>query len=178
MSERRRAYIDTGCFIDLVRVDLNHSVESDREHDAWHVKRLLEAHRDNEVRLFTSTLTIAECRRAGDNPPDDAVKSRFTRLLLSGQYVHLVQVTPFITEDARDLTWKHGMNLKGADSIHVASALDRKCEEFLTTDRRLSKVGKNDEALRGLGLICRSARHTDCLPPKYRQRDLLNEKLN
>lgn len=62
-----------------------------------------------EVHLFTSTLTIAECRHVGDTVLTEEVKSRFNRLLMSGQYLRLVQMTPFIASDARDLHWVHGI---------------------------------------------------------------------
>src|SRR5690606_38501640 len=105
MAELRRIYIDTCCFVDVVRIDLGHLLTTDKEEDVWHVKKLLEANRDGEVAIYTSSLTIAECRHAGEGLVTDAVKSQFSRLLMSGQYVRLVQMTPFIAQDARDLTW-------------------------------------------------------------------------
>jgi hypothetical protein len=66
MAEARRVYIDSCCFIDMVKVKLGKVLNSDRELDVWHLKHLLEAHRDKEVELFTSTLTIAECSHGGD----------------------------------------------------------------------------------------------------------------
>lgn len=173
MAELRRVYIDTCCFIDLVRVELGHALSTDKQNDAWHVKKLLEANRDGEVIIFTSTLTIAECRHAGENVQiTDTVKSQFTRLLMSGQYVRLVQMTPFIAQDARDLSWKQGISLKGADSVHVASALDRKCDELLSGDGRIKRLGEVGGALVSLGLATREARNTKSLPEKYRQLEL------
>ncbi len=129
--------------------------------------------------LFTSTLTIAECRHGGDGDVNETVKANFTKLLMSGQYVRLVQMTPFIAQDARDLTWNHGIALKGADSIHVASAINRNCEEFLTADGRLQRLGVTDAPIRRLGVSVRGARNTECLPTKYRQLELGDgERLN
>jgi predicted nucleic acid-binding protein len=172
VADLRRVYVDTCCFIDLVRVEIGKGVAPDKENDAWHVKKLLEAHRDGELEIFTSTLTIAECRHGGEGNVTDAVKSQFMRLLMSGQYVRLVQMTPFIAQDARDLTWAHGIALRGADSIHVASAIDRKCEEFLTSNGRLGRVGALNGPLQKFGLHCREGRLTECLPMKYRQQEL------
>lgn len=178
MADIRRIYVDTCCLIDLVKVEIGRGLDADRENDVWHLKKLMEANRDGEVQLFTSTLTIAECRHAGEKPVTDAVKSQFERLLMSGQYLRLVQMTPFIAQDARDLTWKDGINLAGADSIHVATALDRKCEELLTTDGRIGKLGAQAPALRNRGLVCCYARNTQCLPPKYRQEDIFNGQVH
>lgn len=174
MADLRRVYVDTCSFVDLVKG----GGAADKENDIWHLKRLMEAHRDGEVLLFTSTLTIAECRHAGASPPPEAVKSQFTRLLMSGQYVRLVQMTPFIAQDARDLSWAHGINLRGADSIHVASAIESKCEELLTSDRRMGRVGQHADTLARFGLVCREARDTQCLPQRYRQQDILDEQVH
>jgi predicted nucleic acid-binding protein len=172
MANRRRAYIDACCFIDMVKTEVGKALATEREQDVWHLKRLLEANRDGEVELYTSVLTIAECSHAGDNDISEAVKSTFTRLLMSGQYVRLVQLTPFIAQDARDLRWNHGVNLGGADAIHLATALDRKCEEFLSADSRFQKINAHSGVLKRLGIEPRSGRATDCLPDKYRQLDL------
>ncbi len=173
MADLQRVYVDTCCFIDLVKVAQAQTLTSDKQQDVWHLQKLMEAQRDKEVELFTSTLTIAECRHTGDPAAvDDTVRANFTKLLLSGQYVKLVQMTPFIAQDARDLTWKHGMSLRGADSIHVASALDRSCTELLTGNGRLKKLGAEGAALTKLVLAIREPRQTTCLPEKYRQLEL------
>jgi hypothetical protein len=176
MADQRRSYIDTCCFIDLVKTELGDTLTTDKQSDVWFLKKLLEANRDGEVELFTSTLTIAECRHAGQTPVSEQVQSAFRRLLMSGQYVRLVQMTPFIAEDARDLTWKHGISLKGADSIHGASALDRKCDEMLTGNGRMIRLGGSGDALSRLGLAVREGRDTVCLPEKYRQLEFGNGK--
>jgi predicted nucleic acid-binding protein len=116
----------------MVKVAVGSTLQTEREHDVWHLKKLLEAARDKEVEAYTSVLTISECTHVGEQNITDDVKTNFSAILMSGQYVRLVQTTPFIGEDARDLRWTHGIALRGADAIHIASALDRKCEEFIT----------------------------------------------
>jgi hypothetical protein len=118
MAGERKSYLDACCFIDMVRTKIGKILTKDRETDVWFLKRLLEANRDGEVEIYTSTLTIAECSHGGDGDISPTVKSELNRLLMSGQYVRLVQMTPFIAVDARDLRWNHGIALKGADSIH------------------------------------------------------------
>ena len=100
MADRRKVYIDSCCFIDMVKTAVGTTLAGDRVSDVWHLKRLLEANRDKEVEVFTSTLTIAECTHVGDHRPSDKVMAVFSDLLSSGQYVTLVQVTPFMAEDA------------------------------------------------------------------------------
>jgi predicted nucleic acid-binding protein len=176
MAEVRKIYMDSCCFIDMVKTKIGKTLSADRELDVWHLKRLLEANRDKEIEIYTSTITIAECSHAGDGDISEIVRNTFSLLLMSGQYVRLVQPTPFIAEDARDLRWKHGIALRGADAIHVASALDRKCEEMLTSDGRLERLNKSVTILTKLGLNIRAGRNTDCLPHKYRQLGFDDEK--
>jgi predicted nucleic acid-binding protein len=158
------------------RVTINQPLTNERETGVWFLKRLLEASRDKEVDVFTSTLSIAECTHVGENRIPDKVKTEFSRLLMSGQYVKLVQVTPFIAEKARDLRWDHGINLRGADSIHAASALEMKCNELLSLDGRFNRINAHVRTFKRLGLEIRNAHQTTCLPEKYRQLDLTEAK--
>ncbi len=160
-------YLDACCFIDMVKEHVGQPLSADRNTDVWFLKQITQACRDSELDVYTSVISIAECTHAGGDmsPP---VKARFDALLMSGQYVKLVQPTPFIATDARDLRWKHNISLRGADAIHVASALDRKCEEFITTDGQAKKmVAKTTLAQMGLRVI--RAAQTTCLPGKYLQ---------
>jgi predicted nucleic acid-binding protein len=172
MADLCRSYIDSCCYIDMVKTEVGKALLEPRERNVWFLKRLLEAHRDREVDPFTSTLTIAECSHGGDGDISKTVKSAFTRLLMSGQYVKLVQLTPFIAVDARDLRWNHGLTLRGADAVHVASALAMKCVEFLTSDSRFDRLNQLSGALSKIGLAVRNGRDTTCLPSKYRQEKL------
>jgi predicted nucleic acid-binding protein len=178
MADLRRVYIDACGFIDMVKTKVGKTLASEREIDVWFLKRLLEAHRDKAIEIYTSTLSIAECSHAGDNDISEKVKSAFSLILTSGQYVRLVQTTPFIAQGARDLRWRHGINLKGADAIHIASARDRACEEFLTSDVRLKRLTAHQEALAKLGLKVCAGRETNCLPDRYRQLRLDDEPAN
>jgi predicted nucleic acid-binding protein len=175
MADVRKIYMDACCFIDMVKIKVGKVVTQERELDVWHLKRLLEANRDKEIEIYSSTLSIAECSHAGDNDIRPSVKSEFDRLLMSGQYIRLVQLTPFIATDARDLRWVHGINLKGADSIHVASALAMKCEELLSANGRLERLGGAGTTLARLGLHVRNGRDTRCLPERYRQLTLSDD---
>lgn len=170
MADLRRVYFDSCCFIDMVKSEVGRPLATERERDVWFLKKLLEAHCDKQVRVFTSTLTIAECTHAGELALGEKVKSAFTRLLISGQYVHLVQVTPFIAIDARDLRWTHGISLRGPDGVHVASALAMKCEEFLSSDGKLSRAEAQGARLISLGLTPRRGELTVCLPDSYRHK--------
>lgn len=179
MVDRPRAYIDSCCFIDMVKTEVGKSLETEREKDVWFLKQLFQAGRDGEVELFTSSLTIAECTHAGDGDVSEPVKSQFARLLTSGQYVRLVQPTPFVATAARDLRWVHGLAFRGADALHLASALAMGCEEFLSSNGRLNRL-TSEAKITQLDIAVRQGRETNCLPDKYRQLGLEdgNNKIN
>lgn len=167
-------YMDACCFIDAVKFDVNAKLESGRETDVWYAKKLLQAHRDKELLVYTSSLTIAEAVHVGASPVPSEVQRALDALLCSGQYVHLVQPTPFICMDARNLRWSDEINLRGADSVHLASALEMKCSEFLTVDVRFQRLQKYSDALAAKGIAVRLPSETRILPSRYLQGDLLD----
>jgi hypothetical protein len=175
MPNKCGIYLDACCFIDMMKEAAGQSLATDRANDVWFLKQITQACRDGERDVYTSVISIAECTHAdGDMSPK--VKSTFASLLRSGQYVKLVQPPPFSATDARDLRWVHARDLRwvhnismrGADTIHIASALDRKCEEFITTDGQLRRVGGAVANLLQLGMRIIPAHETKCLPAKYR----------
>ena len=81
-----------------------------------------------------------------------------------------VQPTVAIAEQARNSRWIHGLALKGADAIHVASALAMKCDELIATDG--NGLLNRAEALAKLNLrVCRPS-DTKLLPPEFLQENL------
>lgn len=174
MAALRGVYFDATMFVDMVKTDLGKAVDPDREADVWTAKRLMEAHRDKEIQVLTSILTIAECTHGGDGDVSERAQFLMNKLLTSGDYVHLVETTPFIATQARDLRWKHNINMKGADGVHAASAISRGCEEFITTNGRFNRLHAHQAAFAQLGLKIIHARDTQLLPTKYRQLGLGN----
>jgi len=172
MADKRGVYLDSCCFIDMVKEAVGANLTPERSKHVWYLKQLLQACRDGEIEVYTSVITIAECSHA-DGDVSVKAKDSFQSLLMSGQYLKLVQPTPFIATDARDLRWIHGISLRGADAIHIASALDRKCEELITTDQQAKKMAASQKLL-SLGLRVIQGSETKCLPAKYLQLALPN----
>ena len=125
------------------------------------------------MQVLTATLTIAECSHASEpsstGVPSQVVKDVFKNFLTSGQYLALIQDTVLIAEKARNLRWVHGILLAGPDAVHAASALEMKCDEFLTFDKKFHKF---KPALDNLALRVCLPRNTNCLPSEYRQQPL------
>jgi predicted nucleic acid-binding protein len=160
--------MDSCCFIELALQSIGKH-ETARENDLWFLKELLNAAFDEEIEVLTSTLTIAECAHAKGNMDED-VKTLFKKFLTSGRYVFLVQDSVLVAEKARNLRWVHGLAFGGADSIHIASALEMKCNEFMTWDH---KPHDSAQDLLNLALTVCIPGNTHCLPAKYAQQPLI-----
>ena len=92
-------------------------------------------------------------------------------VLTSGKVFSLAELTQTIAERARDLEWEDEINLKGADAVHVATALKTGCKELFTTDARGPL--KNAQKISALGLRVIRPADTTILPNEYRQDNLL-----
>jgi predicted nucleic acid-binding protein len=162
-----RIYIETSPLVDYIKGD--RTLAEDRQRNNWYIKQFLTAALNGEVELITSTLTIAECRRAlTDKPATEENKRLIRSTLTSGKVFTLAEVTRSIAARARDLDWNDGLtSLKGADAIHVATALVTDCRELFTTDAR--GILKNVSKIEALGLRVAPPANTSLLPPEYRQ---------
>lgn len=174
-KSKPKVYLDTTCFIDAAQHQVGVSQNKAVEGQVWYYKKLLEASRAGDIEVYTSMLTVAEalCVRDGDNKKvhDEEVQRLFKGLLTSGKGgVSLVQPHLRIVLRARDFKWKDGINLKPYDSVHLASALDRQCSEFITTDPDF--LNKFD-ALDQLGIKPVLGTNTLALPIKYRIQSML-----
>jgi hypothetical protein len=162
-------YIEAAPFIDLAKFAANIHVPG-REQDMWFLQKLLEAARAEEITIWTSHLSVAECTSVGEPSITEAVKRFYTELLESGKGgIILTASTLSVIHKARDLAWNDNIRLAGADSIHVASALHHKCEEFLTFD---VKILSYSSQLAAKGMRCINPRDTRVLPAHYVQLSL------
>ena len=171
-------YIDTCCFIDLLRGVAGVDIVEGREQDIWYTERIIDASKANDMQAHTSFLTFAECTHVRDDNHNriitDEIKDLIESWLLSPTGgITLVEPTIFVVDRIRQLAWEHNIYMKGFDSIHVASALDSNCDEFLTYDDRIGSDTR--EAIYNItGLrICRPS-ETGLLPNEYRQDELLD----
>ena len=176
MAGAPSVYIDSCCFIDLVKQAKGVSITPDRVDDAWFCENLIRAAQDRKVKIFTSAFTQVECvgikEKDGPNVPviaDDEVKRLFESILASGRSgITPVQPTYFITKAARDLFWSDGVLCKPADRLHLATAISVGCTEFLTADGRINKTQRSKLA-KQFALNVVRPQDTRCLPDEYRQ---------
>jgi len=172
-TNRPRVYVCACCFIELVKQAVGKALEAGRDDEVWFIDQLLKANLDGEIDVYTSTLTIAECTHVGDENITDEVRNLFVRFLTSGQYVTLVEPDVFVAEDARDLRWKHGIPLSGADALHVASGLSVECKEFLTLDDKRKGPLQQRSKIAALGMTVIKPSQTGLLSDERRQTSMV-----
>ena len=170
-----KIYIETTCFVEMAKHAIGTGNPS-RDTDIWHLKMLLQAAKDGKLEVYTATLTVAECQHAEEpsttGMPANEVKTLFKNFLTSWQYLTLIQDTILVAEQARNLRWVHGICLSGPDSIHAASYMELRCDEFLSFD---TAFHKKKAQLDGLAVKVRLPRNTAFLPNEYRQAMILRD---
>lgn len=169
-----KLYIDACCIIEFLRGDLGKPLSDTRANEVDFLKRILSAGRDDNLEVFTSLLTVAEVTKAGDDKPDDSMKRRIERLILSGRDgIKVVGLNPAIAMLARDLCTDDGIKGRSADRVHLATAIHVGVTEFLTFDAKLEKRVKKKD-VRGCKLILPSK--SLLLPTQYRSTDMFEGK--
>jgi predicted nucleic acid-binding protein len=147
-----RIYCDANPIIELAKLSKK-THDPARERDLWFLGQMLKAADNGELELYTSSISIAECVAAGDDWSKD-VQEFFIGVLSSGRMFRLVQDSIFVAEQARDLRWNHNLVLRGADAIHVASAMEAECTELISWDADMNNPRSIEKAavLQKLGI--------------------------
>src|SRR3990172_812707 len=172
MGIRPKIYVDSSCFVEYAKHQQGNSIASEREKDIWIFNRILNAAKKGDIELYTSVMTIVECLHTGNkNDIPAEAKRLFKSILTSGLVLKLVQTDIFIAQRARDLLWAHEINVKRIDAIHVASAIEMECSEFLTFDFK-SKNPDSKKKLDELGIKIITPSESEELPGEYRQDNL------
>ena len=145
MSSKPRIYFDSCCFLDMLQHTVKIGDKASRTAHVFYLRKLLQFAKTGGAEVFTSTLTVAECTHVVDTAQatqpkiyTDEIKRLIDGMLLSTKSgVMPVQPTPNIIRLARDLLWVHGVSHKAMDSIHIATAINQKCDYLLTSDEPL-----------------------------------------
>lgn len=166
-----RIYIEACPLIDMAQERADGLKGNNVSTGVWFCQQALRAARDKKAKILTSFLSIAECTRINVNAatqptsPPDEIKHFFEMLLLSGKSgLELIPLTQAIAIRARNLRWVSEINLKGADTIHIASAMQLQCDEIWTRDGR---IWSNREKLLKLGISVVRPSESRYLPPDY-----------
>lgn len=122
----RSVYLDTNCFIDWAQ----------GTGEARAAESMLRAGKARQVRLYTSTLTLAEARGTSDSEHRLRI-----RTLLQEPYITLVEVTRRVGLIANDIAAEHP-KIKGADAVHLACAVMARAEVLMTRNTRDFQPGE------------------------------------
>lgn len=122
---RPTVYIDSCVFFHVIK----------KEQGLWRdsLQVLLAAER-GDISVVASTLVLAEVGGWHGDVPAEAQEQVIERYLLSDA-VDWVEVDLFTVDAARGLAREH--HLRGADALHLASAIRAKASYLMTTDERL-----------------------------------------
>lgn len=134
-SGKVRTYLDSCVIIDYVKNECGVHLCEDRTRELEYLEKLFESAKAGQTKLFTSSVTIFECLHIGNNHevPEEA-KRLFTSITGSGRVVIPVSLTPVMSEIARQLYWDGVPLPRKNDRLHVATATEIGCSEFVTFD--------------------------------------------
>jgi predicted nucleic acid-binding protein len=176
-----RIYADANMIIELGKKGRGWHTPH-RADDIWFFEQILRASDDEVLEVYTSSISLSECTHIKDiSDPnnhkvvfDKEVQEFFRNLLCSGNLIKLVQDSVFVAEAGRDLLWKHDLRLSGMDAIHVASAIDARCTEFLTWDKHMNDPNDAQRVatFQKIGIRAILPSQSEILPSQYRQAKL------
>lgn len=178
VPDKPKIYIDSCCIISLATYKFTGQHEKGRQSENDYLEKLLRAAEDGHVELVTSTLTLAECQyivKKDTRIYSEEVQRLFDSILLSGRLFTHVSSDVFMSIKARNLLLQHKLEgVKGADSIHLASAVKMGCKEFITLDGDGKSTGllKKAEDIKKMGLAVIKPSSTSLLPDEYLQETL------
>lgn len=101
------------------------------------VRAIFEAVDQAQIRVAASPVTLGECLVGAYRRNQRRAATNFTRYLTQGN-TDFVQTTAAIADRAAQLRAQH--NLQMLDALQAATALESRCDAFLTNDMQLQRV--------------------------------------
>lgn len=123
-DDRPRVYADAVLFIDVLQGGGSPVAESSLQ--------VLEAAERHDIQLIASRLLAAEIGRFRGDRDRSSVDQLVLRYLDSVN-AEWVEVDLLVARDARRLSWQHNIK-SGADSVHLATAVRRRADYFMSRD--------------------------------------------
>lgn len=160
VPEYRRVYLDADVYLGLIKGEAGR-VEIARA--------LLRGGQDGRFVVVASTLLYAEVcghgdvRGARDQP---GVDQKITAFFEHG-FLRWVEVDLVVAREARRLSRAH--RLRGADAIHLASAIRASCDVLMTWNKNDFPIGQTVEGVDGCrSCLDRPRQKTSC-PPRRKK---------
>ena len=172
-------YLDSCCFTDVVKHRLGCHLDVDPERNKerlkylWAYKKMLRAAVDGKLAVYTSAFTRVECNSV-DGDVSFKVQEEFEKVFEAANCIRIIQPTDLVQQIAKNLRWKHHINLQAMDATHVASAIAAGVNEFITSDGVTKKKSPlaNAKKLLKLGLRVIVATDSRELPDEYKSDEL------
>lgn len=133
MAERRRVYLDADVYLALIKG------EAGRVEIA---AQLLRAGEGGRIAVVASTLLYAEVCGHGEvrtAPETGPVEAKITAFF-EGGFIEWVEVDLAVSRLARHMSRRY--SLRGADAIHLATAVRAKCHTLMTWNKRDFPIGQ------------------------------------
>lgn len=119
-------YWDSCCFLGVLN----------KEPDKFTACRaVLREARNGSLRIVTSALTLTEVLRPKGTTLIPKEKADKIHRFFQHEWIVVYNLDRALAEKARDVVWNHSVDHK--DSVHVATALDAKVDQFDTYDGSL-----------------------------------------
>jgi predicted nucleic acid-binding protein len=90
------------------------------------------------IQLYTTTLTLTEVLTKPLKAGDAALVKTYREFLLETNGLELIPLNTAVSEHAADLRARY--NLRTPDAVQVATAIETRCQAFLTNDNTLRRV--------------------------------------
>ncbi len=123
-DDRPRVYADAVLSIDVLQGGTGAATQSSLQ--------VLEAAERRDIQLVASRLLAAEVGRSCGDQNRNAVDQLVLRYL-DNVAAEWVEVDLLVARDTRRLSWQHNIK-SGADSVHLATAVRRRADYFMSRD--------------------------------------------
>lgn len=125
----QRLYIETAPLIYYVE-----------EHPTYiaRMDAIIEALDNSNLKAVSSVITLTEVLNQPMKTGDKKLEQEYRDILVNSGSYQLVAINVEIAEGAARLRAKYG--LRTPDALHVASAIHRSCDAFLTNDTGIKRV--------------------------------------
>jgi predicted nucleic acid-binding protein len=121
-NARPRVYLDADVFVSVLKA------EDDREN----CREALEAAQRGDIQLVASRLLLVEVGRWAGDRPGQASADELIERFLEATRTEWVEVDIMVAREARRLSWE--LHLRSADAIHLATAVRRGADYFMSHD--------------------------------------------
>ena len=128
-SGQERRYWDSACFIAIL---------NDEEPWSSTCQRILDKARQGALELVISPITMAETvRPKGSSAPIPKKHQQTVLDFFDNDFMHLRVIDRLVARRSLDLCWNLGLHPR--DALHVAAALEERCNILETMDSKITR---------------------------------------